>query len=81
MLAYLTGLRPGRFVHMLGDAHVYQNHEDAVRRQLARTPRPFPRLVFARSAEEIGGIDGFVPSDFVLEDYQPAPMIRAPMAV
>eukprot|EP00011_Vannellida_sp_DIVA3-517-6-12_P005517 CAMPEP_0114618676 /NCGR_PEP_ID=MMETSP0168-20121206/7821_1 /TAXON_ID=95228 ORGANISM="Vannella sp., Strain DIVA3 517/6/12" /NCGR_SAMPLE_ID=MMETSP0168 /ASSEMBLY_ACC=CAM_ASM_000044 /LENGTH=456 /DNA_ID=CAMNT_0001829821 /DNA_START=54 /DNA_END=1424 /DNA_ORIENTATION=+ len=83
MLAHITGYKPGRFTHVLGDAHVYLNHIEAANKQLARTPRPFPRLVFKgrENGEKITEIDQFAQDDFILLDYHPCGFIRAPMAV
>jgi len=71
MVAQVTGLAPGEFVHSLGDAHLYLN-------QLARTPRPFPRL---RLNPAVGDLLAFRYEDFVLEGYDPHPAIKAPIAV
>ncbi len=78
MLAQVTGFAPGEFVHSLGDAHLYLNHLDQAREQLARTPRPFPRL---RLNPEVGDLLAFRYEDFVLEGYDPHPAIKAPIAV
>ncbi|KAA0168495.1 hypothetical protein FNF31_00376 [Cafeteria roenbergensis] len=78
MLAHVTGLKPGDFVHVIGDAHVYLNHVDALRIQLAREPRPFPTL---RIDREVAEIDDFKFSDFVVEGYKPDKSIKMKMAV
>jgi thymidylate synthase len=78
MIAQVTGLKPGEFVHTLGDAHLYLNHLDQAREQLARTPRPFPRL---RLNPAVKDIFGFEYPDFTLEGYDPHPAIKAPIAV
>ena len=78
MLAKVCGLRAGEFVHVLGDAHVYLNHEEALREQLAREPRPFPRIVFKR---DVQSIDDFKFEDFDLVDYNPHKAIKMDMAV
>jgi len=78
MLAHVANLKPGKFIHVLGDAHVYQNHVEAVEKQLNRTPRPFPTLQIKRN---VSSIDEFSLDDFELSNYNPAPFIRAPMAV
>jgi thymidylate synthase len=78
MVAQVTGLAPGEFVHSLGDAHLYLNHLDQAREQLARTPRPFPRL---RLNPAVGDLLAFRYEDFVLEGYDPHPAIKAPIAV
>ena len=78
MVARVTELRPGHLVVTLGDAHLYANHVDQARTQLARTPRPLPTL---RLATEIHDIDAFRFEDFELVDYDPYPHIKAPVAV
>ena len=78
MVAHVTGLKPGEFVHTLGDAHLYLNHLDQAREQLRRDPRPLPRLTLAR---EVTDIDDFVFEDFVITGYDPHPHIRAEVAV
>jgi len=78
MLAHVTALKPGRFVHVIGDGHIYKNHIDAVNIQLLQSPRPFPHLSLSRP---VNSIDDFSEQDFVIDDYQPAPFIRASMAV
>lgn len=78
MIAHVTGLKPGDFVHTLGDAHVYLNHREPLEEQLKREPRPFPKLHFARTVESI---EDFTYEDFVLKDYKPHPKIAMEMAV
>jgi len=78
MIAQVAGLKPGEFVHTLGDAHLYLNHLDQAREQLARAPRPFPRLALNPARDDIFG---FEYGDFTLEGYDPHPAIRAPIAV
>ncbi|MDR3507409.1 MAG: thymidylate synthase [Caulobacteraceae bacterium] len=77
MVAQVTGLRPGEFVHTLGDAHLYLNHVDQARTQLARAPLPFPTMSIAPR----GDLFGFEYEDFKLEGYQAHPSIKAPIAV
>jgi thymidylate synthase len=78
MVAQVTGLAPGEFVLTLGDAHLYLNHLDQARQQLARAPRPFPRM---RVNPAVNALDEFRCEDFVLEGYEPHPAIKAPIAV
>jgi thymidylate synthase len=78
MMAQVNGLRPGEFVHTLGDAHLYLNHLDQARLQLGREPRPLPKM---KINPEVGSIFDFVYSDFSLEAYDPHPHIKAPVAV
>lgn len=78
MLAQQAGLRLGEFVWMGGDVHLYLNHLDAAREQLARAPRPLPRLTLARQPDSI---DGYRIEDFVVDGYDPHPPIKADVAV
>ncbi|KAL3842324.1 hypothetical protein ACJMK2_020353 [Sinanodonta woodiana] len=78
MIAHVTGLKPGDFVHTLGDAHVYVNHIEPLKEQMKREPRSFPRLVFKR---QVADIDDFKYEDFEIEDYHPHPKISMEMAV
>ena len=78
MVAQVTGLRPGEFVHTLGDAHLYSNHLTQVRTQLARAPRELPSM---RLNPEVRTIFDFRFEDFELMNYDPHPAIKAPVAV
>ena len=78
MLAHVTGYEPGDFIHSIGDAHIYLNHLEQVKTQLGRAPRPLPRLELAR---DVTSIFDFRHDDFRFLDYDPAPAIRAPVAV
>ncbi len=78
MMAQVTGLRPGEFIHTLGDAHLYLNHLQQTDEQLKREPFPLPRLVLKR---EIAAIDGFDYEDFEIVNYQAHPHIKAPVAI
>nr|XP_020041785.1 thymidylate synthase isoform X2 [Castor canadensis] len=78
MIAHITGLQPGDFVHTLGDAHIYLNHIEPLKTQLQREPRPFPKLKILRKVETI---DDFRVEDFHIEGYNPHPTIKMEMAV
>jgi thymidylate synthase len=78
MVAQVTGLQPGRFIHTFGDAHLYQNHIAQAKLQLSREPRPSPVLALNPA---IRSIHDFRYEDFALTDYNPHPPIRAPIAV
>ena len=78
MIAQVTGLKPGEFIHTLGDAHIYHNHFEQARTQLERTPGKLPTM---KINPERRSIESFVFDDFVLEDYAPLPHIAAPVAV
>ncbi len=78
MMAQACGLRPAEFVLTLGDTHLYLNHLEQARRQLERQPRPLPTMVVN---PEVGSIFDFKYEDFRLENYDPHPHIRAPIAV
>ncbi|KAG8442160.1 hypothetical protein GDO86_011094, partial [Hymenochirus boettgeri] len=78
MIAHVTGLKPGDFVHTLGDAHVYLNHIEPLKIQLQRTPKAFPKLKIVRKVENI---DDFTADDFLIEGYNPHPTIKMEMAV
>jgi len=78
MVAQVTGLVPGEFVHTFGDAHIYLNHMDQVKLQLSREPRPLPKMDIN---PEIKNIFEFKPWDFELSGYDPHPAIKAEVAV
>lgn len=78
MVAQVTGLRVGEFVHTLGDVHIYLNHLEQVEEQLQRTPRALPRM---RLNPAVQRIEDFTYDDFTLEDYDPHPHIAASVAV
>lgn len=78
MVAQVTGLRPGEFVHTLGDTHIYKNHVTQVKEQLSRKPYPLPKL---RLNPSVTNIDDFTMEDIELVDYKHHPPIKAPMAV
>ncbi len=78
MIAHVCGLERGEFIHVLGDAHIYNNHVEAIQEQIKRTPYPLPTLKFTRP---ISNIDDFVTSDIELLYYQAHPAIEMKMAV
>lgn len=78
MMAQVTGLQPGEFIHTLGDAHIYNNHIDQVNLQLTRTPRRLPHMVIN---PDVKSIFDFKYSDFTLQDYDPYPHIKAEVSV
>jgi len=78
MIAHVTGLKPGDFIHTLGDAHVYSNHVEALNEQCARVPRNFPKIHVKR---DVTSIDDFKFEDFEVTEYNPHPKIAMQMAV
>ena len=78
MVAHVTGLEPGEFVHTFGDAHIYRNHFDQIKEQLSREPRPLPRMVLN---PEVKSIDDYKYEDFTLEGYDPWPAIKGIVSV
>lgn len=82
MVAHLTDLEPGEFIHTLGDAHIYLDHVEQVKEQLTREPRPMPELVVAPAVgEKIKSIDDFWFYDFDLTGYNPHPAIKGQVSV
>ena len=78
MVAQVTGLRAGEFVHTFGDLHLYSNHLDQTNEQLSRTPRDLPKM---KINPDVKNIHDFVFEDFELEEYDPHPHIKAAVAV
>jgi len=78
MMAQVTGLKPGTFVHTLGDAHLYANHLEQADLQMQREPLPLPVM---RINPDVTDIAGFKFDDFTLEGYEAHPHIKAPIAV
>jgi len=78
VVAQVCGLKPGEFVHTFGDLHLYANHLEQARTQLAREPRPLPVMHINPA---VRSIDGFRYEDFTLAGYDPHPAIKAPIAV
>lgn len=78
MIAQVTGLEPGEFIHTLGDAHLYLNHLEQADKQLTRELKPLPKMVLK---SDVTDIFNFVYEDFTLEDYEPHPGIAAPIAI
>lgn len=78
MMAQVCGLRPGDFIHTLGDAHIYNNHFEQVREQLSRTPRALPTM---RINHDVHSIFDFKYEDFTLENYDPLPHIKGEVSV
>ena len=78
MMAQVTGLEPGDFVHTFGDAHIYLNHMEQVKKQLSREPKPYPKMKLNPNVTDLFDFDF---EDFTLEGYDPHPGIKAPVAV
>lgn len=77
MMAQVCGLRPGEFIHTLGDTHLYLNHMEQVDEQLSRAPRPLPVM---RLNPDVKSVFDFRYNDFTLSGYDPWPAIKAPMS-
>lgn len=78
MMAQVTGLEPGDFVHTFGDAHIYLNHMEQVNKQLSREPKPYPKMKLNPKVTDLFDFDF---EDFTLEGYDPHPGIKAPVAI
>ena len=78
IIAKVTGLKPGEFIHTLGDAHLYLNHLDQVDEQLKREPFPLPKVTVSRDIKNVLDLEY---EDFSLEDYESHPHISAPIAI
>ena len=78
MMAQAAGLKPGDFVHTFGDLHIYLNHREQVKLQLAREPKPLPQMILNPAVKNIFD---FKYEDFTLQNYDPHPAIKAPVAV
>lgn len=78
MIAQITGLKPGEFIHTLGDTHIYSNHFDQVKEQLSRTPKNLPTM---KINPERTRLEDFTIDDFELTNYDPHPAIKAQIAV
>lgn len=78
MIAHVTGLEPGEFIHTLGDAHIYNNHIEQVKIQIEREPRPLPRMILDQNIKDIFD---FTAESFVLTDYDPHPPITGVLSV
>jgi thymidylate synthase len=80
MVAHVTNLELGEFVYSMGDTHIYSNHVDALKEQIERTPRQFPKL-FIKPGTQTNSIDEFKVEDFDLQNYNPYEKIFMKMAV
>jgi len=78
MIAHVTNLEPGEFIHTFGDAHIYDNHHEQVSEQITRTPKPFPEL---KVNPEVKSIFDFTFEDFELVNYDPHPLIKGKVSV
>jgi thymidylate synthase len=78
MVAQVTGFKPGEFVHTFGDAHLYKNHLEQAALQLSRRPKPLPQM---KISQKVSSLFDYTFADFSLENYDPYPHIKAPIAV
>ena len=78
VLAKILKLKPGRFIHVYGDVHIYENHVGQVKEQLKRKPRQFPKV---RIVGRLDKLENFTPDKVVLEGYDPHPPIKAELTV
>ena len=78
VLAKVLGLAPGKFIHMYGDIHIYENHIDQVKEELKRKPKPFPKVEISGKIKELSD---FKPEMVVLKNYEPHPSIKAELTV
>ncbi|MBX4192379.1 thymidylate synthase, partial [Candidatus Parcubacteria bacterium] len=78
VIARILGREPGEFIHTFGDLHIYENHKEAALVQLERHPKPFPRIGFTQN---FSSLDAFKPEFTVLQDYEPHPVIKAPLTI
>ncbi len=81
LIADMCALKPGDFVHSLGDYHVYLNHIEPLKEQLVRTPRPFPTLRIKPRAKPVSDISEYSMADLELTGYDPYPTVKMAMAV
>uniref|UniRef100_A0A1I8C2M7 Thymidylate synthase n=1 Tax=Meloidogyne hapla TaxID=6305 RepID=A0A1I8C2M7_MELHA len=82
MIAHVTGLKAGEFIHTLGDAHIYSTHIEALKTQLQRKPRPFPKIRFELpEGKEILNIEDFTPESIIIEEYNPYGPLKMQMAL
>ena len=80
ILAKILNLKPKRFIHSFGDAHIYINSIDQVKEQLSRDPKPLPKLIIP-NIDNLEDINKLTVNDFILENYDPHPPIKAKMAI
>ena len=76
----ILNLKPKRFIHSFGDAHIYKNSIDQVKEQISRSPRPLPKLIIP-NIESIEDLKNYSIDDFILDEYNPHPSIKAKMAI